>query len=50
MNYLPYATKKSTPNRKTRKGARNTVFIKNKKSKKLLKSQARRERRLAESE
>ncbi len=28
--YQPYPNKKNTPNRKTRKGARNVAFMKNK--------------------
>ncbi len=30
-NYTPYGNKKTLPNRKTRKGLRNTAFMKNKK-------------------
>lgn len=41
MNYLPYPTKKNTPSRKTRKGARRDIFLKNKASRKLLKKQKR---------
>jgi len=35
MNYQPYPTKKSTPNRMSRKRARGITFIKNKKASKL---------------
>lgn len=50
MNYKSYPTKEKAPSRMTRKRARRDVFVSNKKAKKLLSSQARRARRLAESE
>lgn len=34
-NYQPHPTKKNTPSRKNRKGARNSVFMYNKRAKRL---------------
>lgn len=48
MNYKSYPTKKDTPSRKTRKGARYSVFIANRKMKKLLKKAARLARRVVD--
>jgi hypothetical protein len=45
-----YGNKKTVPSRMTRKRLRRDVFVTNNKAKKLLKSLARRARRLAESE
>ena len=45
MNYKSYPTKKSTPSRLARKGARRNVFLFNKYEAKKLKSKLRRERR-----
>lgn len=44
MNYIPYTTKKATPNRMTRKQSRRKIFITNKKAKKLLRKKQRLER------
>jgi hypothetical protein len=50
MNYKTYGNRKTVPSRMSRKRLRRDVFVKNKLAKKLLKSQARRNRRLSESE
>lgn len=51
MNYKNYGTKISTPNRKTRKGLRNSVFVANKKMAKAQRKAERLKRKsLQESE
>lgn len=45
MNWKSYGTKKTTPNRRARKGQRNTVFQHNRK----LRARAERERRVQRS-
>lgn len=50
MNYKPYLTAKSTPNRKTRKGSRRDIFLANKHAAKKARKAARLERKSREVE
>lgn len=42
--YIAYPKDKDTPNRKSRKGSRNTIFVKNKMAKRVAKNALRQDR------